>query len=51
MALAVVIPGLYLVFRSRLQIAPAARERVMALDAARSIEDPGEARRTVPVLS
>jgi len=49
-ALAVVIPGLYLVFRSRLQIAPAARERVMALDASRSIEDPGEARRTVPVL-
>ena len=29
-ALAIVIPGLYLVFRSRLQIAPAARERVMA---------------------
>jgi Na+/H+ antiporter NhaD/arsenite permease-like protein len=49
-ALAVVIPGLYLVFRSRLQIAPEARERVLALDAARSIEDAREARRTVPVL-
>jgi Na+/H+ antiporter NhaD/arsenite permease-like protein len=48
--LAVVIPGLYLVFRSRLQIAPDARERMMQLDAARSIEDPAEARRTVPIL-
>ena len=48
--LAVVIPGLYLVFRSRLQIAPEARERMMQLDAARSIEDPAEARRTVPIL-
>ena len=48
--LAVVIPGLYYVFRDRLQIAPEARERVMELDAARSIEDAGEARRTVPVL-
>lgn len=49
-ALAVVIPGLYLVFRSRLQIAPEARERMMELDATRSIEDPAEARRTVPIL-
>ena len=48
--LAVVIPGLYFVYRSRLQIAPEARERVMALDAAKSIEDPGEAERTVPIL-
>ena len=31
--LAVVIPGLYFAFRSRLQIAPEARERVMSLDA------------------
>jgi Na+/H+ antiporter NhaD/arsenite permease-like protein len=31
--LAVVIPGLYLAFRSRLQVAPAARRRVMELDA------------------
>jgi Na+/H+ antiporter NhaD/arsenite permease-like protein len=49
-SLAVVIPGLYLAFRSRLQIAPAARDRVLALDAAKSIEDAAEARRTVPVL-
>jgi len=48
--LAVVIPGLYLVFRSRLQIEPAARARMMELDAARSIEDSAEARRTVPIL-
>jgi Na+/H+ antiporter NhaD/arsenite permease-like protein len=49
-ALAVVIPALYLVFRSRLHIAPEARRRVMALDAAKSIEDAAEARRTVPIL-
>jgi Na+/H+ antiporter NhaD/arsenite permease-like protein len=49
-ALVVVLPGLYLAFRSRLQIAPEARERVMSLDAARSIEDAAEARRTVPIL-
>jgi Na+/H+ antiporter NhaD/arsenite permease-like protein len=48
--LAVVIPGLYLAFRSRLQIAPDARDRVLALDASESIEDPGEAKRTVPIL-
>ena len=48
--LAVVIPGLYFAFRSRLQIAPEARERVMSLDAAKSIEDAGEAKRTVPIL-
>jgi len=48
--LLVVIPGLYLAFRSRLQILPAARERVAALDAGKSIEDPAEARRTVPIL-
>ena len=46
----VIVPLLYLVFRPRLQIAPEARERVMRLDAARSIEDPDEARRTVPIL-
>jgi Na+/H+ antiporter NhaD/arsenite permease-like protein len=49
-ALAVVLPGLYLAFRPRLQIAPQARERVMSLDAAKSIEDAAEARRTVPIL-
>ena len=50
-ALLLVIPPLYLVFRSRLQIAPEARRRVLALDAAKSIEDPAEARRTVPILA
>ncbi len=45
-----VIGGLYLAFRRRLQIAPEARENVMRLDASRSIEDPAEARRTVPIL-
>jgi Na+/H+ antiporter NhaD/arsenite permease-like protein len=48
--MAVVLPGLYLAFRSRLQVVPEARERVMRLDAAKSIDDPGEAWRTVPVL-
>jgi Na+/H+ antiporter NhaD/arsenite permease-like protein len=48
--IAVVIAGLYLVYRPRLQIAPEARDRVLALDAAKSIEDPEEARRTVPIL-
>ena len=46
----VVTAGLYLVYRGRLQIAPEARARVMELDAGRSIEDPGELRRTVPIL-
>ena len=46
----VVIGGLYLAFRSRLQVAPAARERLMELDASKSIEDPAEAKRTVPIL-
>jgi Na+/H+ antiporter NhaD/arsenite permease-like protein len=45
-----VIGGLYLVFRSRLRVAPEARENLMRLDASRSIEDAGEARRTVPIL-
>jgi Na+/H+ antiporter NhaD/arsenite permease-like protein len=42
--------GLYLVFRSRLRVAPDARRHVLALDAGRSIEDATELRRTVPVL-
>ncbi len=47
----VVVTGmLYLVFRSRLQIAPEARERVLELEARRSIEDAAELRRTLPVL-
>jgi Na+/H+ antiporter NhaD/arsenite permease-like protein len=41
---------LYLVFRKRLQIAPQARDRVMELDARRSIEDADELKRTLPVL-
>ncbi len=49
--LAVVIGGMYLVFRSRLQVSPEARENVMRLDASRSIEDPAEAKRTVPILA
>ena len=48
--LLVVIPGLYLAYRRRLQVSPEARDRVMELDAARSIEEPDEARRTVPIL-
>jgi Na+/H+ antiporter NhaD/arsenite permease-like protein len=47
---AVVTAGLYLAFRSQLQVAPEARERVMELDARRSIEDMDELKRTVPVL-
>ncbi len=41
---------LYLFFRKRLQIAPEARERVLELDARRSIEDVPELKRTLPVL-
>jgi Na+/H+ antiporter NhaD/arsenite permease-like protein len=47
---AVVTTGLYLAFRRQLQIAPESRERVMELDARRSIEDMDELKRTVPVL-
>ena len=47
---AVVVAGLYAVYRGRSRIAPEARDRVLALDAQRSIEEPGEARRTVPIL-
>jgi len=47
---AVVVAGLHLLYRRRLRIAPEARDRVMALDARRSIEDLGELRRTVPIL-
>ena len=41
---------LYLAYRPRLQVAAGARERLMSLDAQRSIEDRDELRRTVPVL-
>jgi Na+/H+ antiporter NhaD/arsenite permease-like protein len=46
----VVTAGLYLLYRSRLQIDPDAQARVMELDASRSIEDAAELKRTVPVL-
>ena len=47
----IVVTGLlYLFFRKRLQIAPEARERVMELDPRKSIEDPEELRRALPVL-
>jgi Na+/H+ antiporter NhaD/arsenite permease-like protein len=41
---------LYLLYRPRLRTERAAREHVMALDAARSIEDRDELLRTVPIL-
>ena len=41
---------LYLWFRPQLQIAPEARDRVMELDARKSIEDPDELKRALPVL-
>jgi Na+/H+ antiporter NhaD/arsenite permease-like protein len=50
LAFVVVTGMLYLVYRRRLQIAPQARERVMELDARKSIEDMPELRRTLPVL-
>ena len=50
LTLIVVTGVLYLFYRSRLQIAPAARRRVRELDARRSIEDPDELRRTLPIL-
>ena len=47
---AVVTTGLYFVYRDRLRVPPEARRRVMQLDAAASIEDMAELKRTVPVL-
>ncbi len=47
---ALVICGLYLFWRGRLQVKPEARERVMELDAEAAIEDPAELRRLLPVL-
>jgi Na+/H+ antiporter NhaD/arsenite permease-like protein len=47
---AIAISGLYLFYRKQLQIAPKDREMVMELDAAASIRDADELRRTVPVL-
>ncbi|MGH2948501.1 MAG: SLC13 family permease [Solirubrobacteraceae bacterium] len=42
--------GLYLAFRRQLQVPPEARDRVMELDARKSIEDMDELKRTVPIL-
>jgi Na+/H+ antiporter NhaD/arsenite permease-like protein len=50
LAFVVVTAVLYLAYRHELQVAPKARERVMALDAGASIEDRDELLRTVPVL-
>jgi Na+/H+ antiporter NhaD/arsenite permease-like protein len=47
---AVVVGGLYLVFRRSLQVSPSARARVLELDPASAIEDPDELKRTVPIL-
>jgi Na+/H+ antiporter NhaD/arsenite permease-like protein len=47
---AVVIAGLYLFYRRQLQIEPENRRLVMELDAAASIRDSDELRRTLPVL-
>jgi Na+/H+ antiporter NhaD/arsenite permease-like protein len=49
-AFAAVTGMLYLWFRPQLQIAPKARARVMELDARKSIEDPDELKRALPVL-
>jgi Na+/H+ antiporter NhaD/arsenite permease-like protein len=49
-AFVAVTVGLYMHYRPRLQVAPKARQRVMELDAARSIEDRDELVRTVPIL-
>jgi Na+/H+ antiporter NhaD/arsenite permease-like protein len=46
----VVTVGLYFFYRGRLQVAPEARDRVLGLDAAASIEDMAELKRTVPIL-
>ena len=46
----VVTGGLYLFFRPQLQISAEARGRVLELDARRSIEDPEELKRALPVL-
>src|SRR3712207_6767403 len=47
---AVVVALLYGAYRERLQVAPGARARMMELDASKAIDDPQEARRTVPIL-
>jgi Na+/H+ antiporter NhaD/arsenite permease-like protein len=49
-AFVVVTAVLYLAYRPRLQVAESARDRLMSLDAERSIEDRDELVRTVPIL-
>jgi Na+/H+ antiporter NhaD/arsenite permease-like protein len=48
---AIVVPALYFVFRRRLHVDEDNRQAVMGLDAAASIRDPDELRRTGPVLA
>ena len=50
LAASVATAGIYAVYRRRLRISPDSRDRVMLLDANAAIEDPGELRRTLPVL-
>lgn len=50
LTLLAVLGVLYLAYRKSFVIAPAARARVMELDAEKSIEDMRELKRTVPVL-
>jgi Na+/H+ antiporter NhaD/arsenite permease-like protein len=50
LTLVVVVGGLYLAYRPHVRGPEDARERLMGLDARRSIEDPRELRRTLPVL-
>jgi Na+/H+ antiporter NhaD/arsenite permease-like protein len=50
LSFAAVTAALYRLYRPQLQVAPKARQRVMQLDAARSIEDADELRRTMPIL-
>ena len=50
LTLVVVVGALYAVYRPRLQIAAENREKVMSLDARRSIENPAELKRTLPIL-
>jgi len=47
---AVATAGLYAIFRPRLRISDVARAKVMELNAADTIEDAGELKRTVPIL-
>jgi Na+/H+ antiporter NhaD/arsenite permease-like protein len=49
-AFVVVTATLYLFYRSQLQVPAEARERVMEIDARKSIEDMDELKRTMPIL-